>query len=96
MRATRVSRLILVITLLSLCIVYVCDYVSVRYRIPKNRNPFGSVEIHPYYAVPQKNGRTEFLFDEPRTEQCVHSLFPHFGDSPCWYASRRTQRRIDL
>ncbi len=96
MSVTRVSRRILVITLLSLCIVYVCDYLSVRYRIPNHRDQFGSVKVQQYYAVPQKNGKTGFLFDEPQPEQCVHSLFPHFGDSPCWYLSRRTERRVDM
>lgn len=96
MSAIRVSKRILVVTLLSLGILYVCDYLSLRYRIPNHRDPFGSVNIQPYYAVPRKDGRTEFLLDEPRTERCVHSLFPHFGDNPCWYVSRRADRRIDM
>jgi hypothetical protein len=76
MSGGRLSRRVLVVILFSLCIVYVCDYVSLRYRIPNHRDPFGSVKIQAYYAVPRKDGRTEFLLDEPRTEQCLHSLFP--------------------
>jgi hypothetical protein len=91
-----VGKRVLLITALLLGTMYLCDYLSVRYRIPNHRHPFGTITIHPYYAVPRKDGKTEFLFDERRTEQCVHSLFPHFGDNPCWYVSRRTQRRIDL
>jgi hypothetical protein len=96
MTASRLSQRIVVIALVSFCLAYICDYFSVRYRIAKHSNPFEDLEIHPYYAVPQKNGRTQFLFDEPRAERCVESLFPHFGDSPCWYLRRRTQRRIDI
>ena len=96
MSGGRLSRRVFLVILFSLCIVYVCDYVSLRYRIPNHRDPFGSVKIQTYYAVPRKDGRTEFLLDEPRNEQCVHSLFPHFGDNPCWYMSRRTDRRIDM
>ncbi len=96
MSVRRLGERIALAILLSLCIVYVCDYLSLRYRIPNHRDPFGSVQIHPYYAVRLKDGKTEFLFDPPETEQCVHSLFPHFGDNPCWYVSRRTQRRTDI
>ena len=96
MSAGRVGRRVVVITLLSSFILYVCDYVSLRYRIPNHRDQFGSVKVQHYYAVPRKDGRTEYYSDEPSTEQCVHSLFPHFGDNPCWYLSRRTSRRIDM
>jgi hypothetical protein len=52
--------------------------------------------VRPYYAVPQKNHKTEFLFDEPQDETCVHSLFPHLGDEPCWYLSTHKDQRIDI
>jgi hypothetical protein len=96
MNARRVSRRILVIALALLCVVYAFDYVSLRYRIPNHREPFGSVKMQSYYAVPRKDGRTEYFTDEPRTEPCVHSLFPHYGENPCWYMSRRTNRRINM
>jgi hypothetical protein len=76
--------------------VYVCDYFSVRYRILKNRDPFGVVKIQRYYAVRLKDGKTEFVFQEPEIQVCVHSLFPHFGCSPCWYVKRRNVKRIDI
>jgi hypothetical protein len=89
-------RRILFITLLALLILYLGDYLSVRYRIPKTRNPFGTVKIQRYYAVGLKNRKTEFMFLEPENQVCVHSLFPHFGYSPCWYLSRKKVKRIDL
>ena len=83
--------------LVVLCIgVYVCDYLSVRYRIPNNRESFEVVKIQRYYAVHLKNGKTELDFQEPETQGCVDSLFPHFGYSPCWYVKWRKVKRIDL
>jgi len=81
---------------LSLCALYAGDYLVLRYRIAANREPFGSVQIRLYYAVPQKDKKTEFYFLDPQTQPCVHALFPHMGNSPCWYLSRRTQQRIEM
>lgn len=92
----RLTKRIGVMMALCFCFVYACDYLLLRYRVTKKRDPFGEVEIHSYYAVPHKDGKTEFLFQPTEKEACVHSLFPHFGDNPCWYVSRRTQRRIDI
>ncbi len=87
---------ILSVAVLLLGLVYAGDYLSLRYRIPGNREPLGTVKIERYYAVPQKNRKTEFMFDEPQTEICVHSLFPHFGHRPCWYVNRKKVKRIDV
>jgi hypothetical protein len=87
---------ILFITILSLLILYIGDYISVRYRIPKNRDQFGMVKVQRYYAVGLKSGKTEFMFLTPQNQMCVHSLFPHFGYTPCWYLARKTVKRIDM
>ena len=87
---------ILVITAVSLTAFYVGDDLSVRLRIPHNRDPFGTVTIKRFYAVKLKDRRTEFYKLDPETRQCVHSVFPHFGYSPCWYLSRKTEERIDM
>jgi hypothetical protein len=88
-------RIVGAVILLAL-ITYVGDYVSVRYKIPKGRDPFSSVTVQPYYAIHEKNGRTEYDFAQPQRQVCVRSLFPHFGYSPCWYAKRHTDKRIDI
>jgi hypothetical protein len=77
-------------------LIYTCDFLLLRYRITTNHGPFGTVTVRPYYAVPQKNHKTEFLFDEPQDQTCVHSLFPHLGDQPCWYLSTHKDQRIDI
>jgi len=80
---------------LSLAFVFVVDYAVFRIKSARNEG-FGTVTVHPYYAVPQKNHKVEFLTAEPQEEQCVHSLFPHAGDLPCWYLERNKNRRIDM
>jgi hypothetical protein len=75
---------------------YACDYLSVRYKIPNGRDPFSTVTIQPYYAIHEKNGRTEYDYAQPQTQVCVRSIFPHFGYSPCWYVNRHTDKRIDI
>ncbi len=77
-------------------LIYAGDYLLLRYRVATNRQAFGTVTVRPYYAVPQKDHKTEFLFDDPEDQTCVHSLFPHLGDSPCWYLNRNKDQRIDM
>jgi hypothetical protein len=97
MRTSRRRWLRLSFLILLLCVgLFVCDYLSVRYRIPKNRDPFGAVKIQRYYAIRLKDGKTEFAFQEPETQVCVNSLFPHMGCSPCWYLKRNNVKRIDM
>jgi len=76
-------------------LVYAGDYLSARFRIPDNRQVFGVVRVQRYYAVPKKNGKPDLYFDKPQNETCVHSLFPHFGDLPCWYLKPRAEQRIN-
>ena len=50
-----------------------------RIRAATNRNAYGSVTVNHYYAVLQKNGKTQFIFDPPQAQTCVNALFPHAG-----------------
>jgi len=83
--------------LVLLCVgFYTCDYLSVRFRIPKNRDPLGVVKIRRYYAIRLKDGKTEYAFQEPENQVCVNSLLPHMGYNPCWYVKRHSVKRIDM
>lgn len=82
--------------IMAAALVYACDYFVLRFRIATDRQPYGTVTVQPYYAVPQKDHKTQFLFDDPQDETCVHSLLPHLGDSPCWYLSRNKEKRINM
>ena len=91
----RFARLVVYAVLL-VALVYVGDYVSVRYRIPHNRSQFGTVTVTEMYAIHEKNSKTEYHFAPPQDQACVQSLFPHFGYPPCWYLRRHTNQRIDI
>ena len=58
---------------------YGLDYAVFRLRAATNRNAYGSVTVNHYYAVLQKNGKTQFIFDPPQAQTCVNALFPHSG-----------------
>src|ERR1700733_8659865 len=92
----RIARTAIGTTIALVALLYLGDYLALRFRIPGGREPFGTVHIRPYLAVPQKNGKTEFIADDPRDQACVHSLFPHMGDLPCWYVERQKNQRIDM
>jgi hypothetical protein len=81
--------------LLAGILVYVGDIASLRLRIP-NREPYSNVTVRQFYAVKLKNKQTEYMFQPPSTQECVNSLFPHFGDPPCWYLNRHTRQEIDI
>jgi len=86
----------LIAVMVSFALLYAGDYAAVRCPIPRSRNPLGTVEVQPYYAVPLKDGKTEFMFLPTQNQVCVHSLFPHLGHTPCWYARRKRNKRIDM
>ena len=77
-------------------VVYAVDDAIFRVRAATNRNAYGSVTVNHYYAVLQKNGKTQFIFDPPRAQTCVTALFPHAGWLPCWYLSRHPEQRTDI
>jgi len=71
---------------------YAVDSIVFRYRA----QPFGQITVNGYDAVQQKNGKTEFIFNPPEAQTCVHALFPHAGFVPCWYLQRHTEPRTDI
>jgi hypothetical protein len=95
----RLRRLFVAVTLgaASLAaLMFVGDYAVFRIRAATNRNAYGTVTVNHYYAVLQKNGKTQFIFDPPQDQTCVHALFPHAGFLPCWYLIRHPDQRTDI
>ena len=88
------ARLLLIAGTL-MVLLYLGDYISIAYRIPKGREQFGSVEVQKLLGVPQKDHKTEYIADPPQAQPCVHSLFPQLGLAPCWYESRHTMQQIN-
>lgn len=77
-------------------ILFAGDYAVLRYRVAAGAEAFGKVTVTPFYAVRLKSGKTEFLFQDPRTETCVNSLFPHLSRTPCWYLRGHPEKRTEI
>jgi hypothetical protein len=88
----RAFLLVLSVTALA----YAVDYIVFRYRVAEDRQPFGQITVTRYYAIEQKSGKTQFIFQPPEAQTCVHSLFPRAGWVPCWYLQRHTEQRTDI
>src|SRR5271156_2434730 len=94
MTGRRFLGLLFLRVLLSLAIAtalaYAIDAGILRYRAATNRNAFNTITVHPYFAVERKDKKIEYMYADPRDETCVNSIFPHMGDSPCWYLRRHS------
>lgn len=92
---------ILYAILLVIAIAYGYDYASVRRRMgaQKPGDPFDVVTYPHLLAIPQKGNKVDYELDAQspmETESCVHSLFPHYGYTPCWYVLRRSKNPTQM
>ena len=88
----RIKRALALVAL-ALVALYVGDDLSARFRGAK---ALATVQIQPYYAVPERGGKTEFMLLDPEDRTCVYTLFPHFGYGPCWYVKGKREQRINM
>jgi hypothetical protein len=77
------------------------DYLLLRVRMrhATAAMPFESLTRARLLAIPMKNGSTQYQLDEVKpteTLTCVHALFPHYGDQPCWYLKPRLNQPISI
>ncbi len=79
---------------IAVALVYAVDAAILRFRAATNRNAFGTVTVHPYFAMDRKDKKTEYLYQDPQDQTCVNSIFPHLGDSPCWYLRRHKDEAL--
>jgi hypothetical protein len=92
---TQTTRLIYAVILL-FALAYGYDYASVRRRMSaqKQGDPFDVITYPHLLEIPQKGNKVDYELDAnspTESESCVHSLFPHFGYTPCWYLQRRAK-----
>jgi len=62
-------------------------------------SPFESMIRTRILAIAQKGGKTDYQIDQVQpveTLTCVHALFPHYGDQPCWYLKPRLNQPITI
>jgi hypothetical protein len=72
------------------------DFTVFRIRAATNHNAYSTVTVNHYYAILQKNGKTQLIFDPPQPETCVNAVFPHSGMQPCWYLSKHPDQRTNI
>jgi hypothetical protein len=95
------SKRILIGLLSAVVLVYAGDLVSLHVRMlhPKPGNPFETLTALRILAIDEKGNKTEYSVDplQPQqTAECVHALFPHNGDPPCWYLKRKLAQPIPM
>ena len=78
-----------------LVLTYAADYLVLRYRISHNA-AYEKVTVRQYYAIQEKNQRTEYVNGTTQDETCVNSHFPHQGLRPCWYLRRHPERQVQV
>ena len=85
------GRLVLAGALLLAAIVWIFDDLSLHRKMARNEG-YGEAMVHQRYAVSLKNKQVEYRSVKPYLQECVHSLFPHQGESPCWYVEKYADR----
>ena len=94
------NRILYAIILL-IALTYGYDSVSVRRRMSAQKpgDPFDVVTYPHLLAIPQKGNKVDYELDAQspmESESCVHSLFPHYGYTPCWYVLRRSKNPTQM
>ena len=84
-----VARWFFVLVVL-VALVYVVEDVVLRYRLAHGGSAKVFENLTVYEAGAVKGNKLEYYFDQPLTQTCVHALFPHLGDPPCWYARKHS------
>jgi hypothetical protein len=87
--------------LMLFALTYVYDYASVRHRMSAQKpgDPFDVVTYPHLLAIPQKGNKIDYELDAQspmETDPCVHSLFPHYGYTPCWYILRKSKNPTQM
>jgi len=77
-------------------VAYGLDLASLTWGIPSQRPKFSEYRVDQLYTVPNRWKEIEWSRGEPVMERCVNSLFPHYGNNPCWYVSKHTVRVNEL
>jgi hypothetical protein len=86
----------LAVALLLAAIVWTTDWLLLRRKITQTQDAFGGVLVHRRYAIRLKNRQIEQRSEKPKVEECVHSVFPHYDETPCWYLEKHADQIIDL
>ena len=61
----------------ALVVLYLADYALLRHKMSNPDQTVAYGTITSFYGTATKGGKMEIFTDQPQTETCVHSLFPH-------------------
>lgn len=89
-------RRLLTAAIVVAALLWTSDWLLLRHRVAEEGEAFGEVEVHYHYGVRLKNKRVEQTRENTKVEECVHSMFPHYDETPCWYLKRHTNQSQDL
>ncbi len=94
MRTRRIR--IIYASIMLLAVAYGYDYASVRLRMSAQKpgDPFDVVTYPRLLAIPLKGNKIDYELDAQspmESDPCVHSMFPHYGYTPCWYVLRKSK-----
>ena len=92
----RFFKRLLLVAVVSVAAVYVADDLFLRLRMAYPSLGAALDVATVYDAATMKNGRVELYYNQPQTEVCVHSIFPHLGHAPCWYVARSPVKTISF
>ena len=87
--------------LLLLAGLYAADLIVLRIRMlhATPTQPFESMTRARLLAIPMKNGKYTYEIDQVNPTEivtCVHAIFPHSGNQPCWYVKPRINQPIRI
>ena len=83
---------VLTALVIAAALIYLADLIDFYVR----KNSIGQVTVQVYYAIGQKNGKTELAYQDAQQVNCAGTLFPHAGMSTCWWLRRHPEQRIDF
>jgi hypothetical protein len=73
--------------LLAAAILYLGDWAVFGLRLARH-TAYGGVTVSQYLATPLKGQKVEYDFLGLKDQPCVHSMFSHNSDLPCWWLER--------
>ena len=87
--------------ILFLAVAYGYDFASVRSRMSAKKpgDPFDVVTYPHLLAIQLKGNKVDYELDAQspmESDPCIHSLFPHYGYTPCWYVLRRSKNPTQM
>ena len=71
---------------------YIGDWAIFLFR----GSPLSKVTVNQFQSVPLKGTKIEYDYLGTSDVPCSQSLFPHAGQSPCWYLRRTLNQNTSL